>query len=111
MTIAPTAAAPIVPSPTPVYHEVQTGDTAWAIAARYDVSVDGLLGLNNLDANPVLTPGQRLFIPPRPAAGSTAEADTLAGTFDGRRVAGIPDEPSPAVVVRPEMAMMAATLL
>lgn len=45
-----------------VVHEVQEGQTAWAIAARYNVPLGELLWLNNLSDQPLLHPGDRLTI-------------------------------------------------
>lgn len=42
-------------------HEVQTGDTYWAIAQRYNVSVSELQSLNNHAA--IIYPGQQLVLP------------------------------------------------
>lgn len=77
------------PDPPPVVHVVRPGDTLWAIAARYQVSVDALVATNGL-ANPdALSLGQRLVIPeqasrsaparPRPATVThvVAAGDTL----------------------------------
>lgn len=45
-----------------IMHSVQTGQTAWAIAARYDVSLADLLWLNNLSDDAFLKPGDHLII-------------------------------------------------
>ena len=45
-----------------VYHVVQAGQTAWAIAARYGVSLDDLLALNGLQRSTLLKPGDRLLV-------------------------------------------------
>ena len=53
------------PPPTatpPTSHTVQTGETAWSIAAAYGLTLDQLLALNNLSADPVLMPGDQLEI-------------------------------------------------
>ncbi len=45
-----------------IVHTVQTGHTAWAIAARYEVQLGELLYLNGLRENSFLTPGEELII-------------------------------------------------
>lgn len=55
--------------PGPLTHKVQPGQSAWAIAARYRITLDELLYLNNLGPNPVLQPGDTLII--RLAPGQT----------------------------------------
>lgn len=50
--------------PTPITHEVQSGDTLWNIAKRYGMSLDELLLLNRLSANDPIYPGQKLLVTP-----------------------------------------------
>jgi LysM repeat protein/uncharacterized protein YkwD len=45
-----------------VWHVVQQGQTAWALAARYGVSLDDLLALNGLGQGAILKPGDRVLI-------------------------------------------------
>ncbi len=45
-----------------IVHEVREGQTAWAIAARYNVPLGELLWLNNLSDQPLLHPGDQLTI-------------------------------------------------
>lgn len=45
-----------------VIHVVQEGQTAWAISARYGISLDELLSLNRLTRSSVLRPGDRVYI-------------------------------------------------
>ena len=43
-------------------HVVRRGDSLWAIARRYDVSVSQLAGWNGISVKSVLRPGQRLTV-------------------------------------------------
>jgi peptidoglycan endopeptidase LytE len=45
-----------------VYHTVAAGDTLFAIARRYDTSVDGLLQLNSLRKRARLSIGQKILV-------------------------------------------------
>lgn len=77
---AAASAAPreAVPDSPPVVHVVRPGDTLWAIAGRYRVSVDALAAANGL-ANPdALSLGQRLVIPQ--SASRSAPARPRAAT-------------------------------
>ncbi len=51
------------PSPTPLSYIVQDGDLCTSIAFAFDVSVQSIILLNNLDANCTLFVGQSLLIP------------------------------------------------
>jgi uncharacterized protein YkwD/LysM repeat protein len=62
-----------------VYHEVQYGQTLWAIAIGYGVKINEIRALNNLGATTEIYPGDKLLIRrdalPSPApATSTAES-------------------------------------
>ena len=62
MTASPSPTA--LPTPTtPVTYSVQAGDTLSAIAQEHDVSVEALVGANNLVDPDVLQIGQVLIIP------------------------------------------------
>ncbi|MEM7112448.1 MAG: LysM peptidoglycan-binding domain-containing protein [Chloroflexota bacterium] len=51
------------PTPTPpASHVVQEGDTAWSIAAWYNISLDELLWFNNLTEDDFLQPGDEVTI-------------------------------------------------
>lgn len=54
-------------SSSPLIHVVQEGDTLWSIASRHKVSVDDIVGANDLTDPDALTLGQRLVIPGRTA--------------------------------------------
>lgn len=67
------------PSPqTPSEHIVASGETAWSIARKYDVTVQDLAAWNGLPANMDLRIGQRLIVP-KPGQ----KPDTLATTVPG----------------------------
>jgi LysM repeat protein len=58
-------------SSQPLTHTVQAGESAWSIAARYNLTLDELRALNDLPGNPVIQPGDELIIrqpPPTPTA-------------------------------------------
>ncbi len=88
-TVTPTPATPTVtatpqPSPTPLCYTVASVDSCLAIAARFEVSVQSIVLLNNLPAacNP-LVEGQSLLIPhptppPTPLAPATLSAADAA---------------------------------
>jgi hypothetical protein len=69
---APTMAAPVlqytpIASPTPgpdgrIIYIVQDGDTLWRIAAITGISLDELRRLNNLAAEDIIKPGDRLLL-------------------------------------------------
>lgn len=54
---------PVAQSNTVTY-TVKQGDSCWAIATRFNVSVDDLIRQNNLTANCLIRPGQELTITP-----------------------------------------------
>jgi LysM repeat protein len=54
-----------------IYHEVQPGQTAWTIAAYYEVGLAELLALNNLTENSILNPGDILLVRPPESPTST----------------------------------------
>lgn len=45
-----------------IIHEVQIGQALWNIAMAYEVTVDDLIALNDLPANPVIYVGQKLLV-------------------------------------------------
>lgn len=60
-------ATPANPSPAdPVIYTVQPGDTLFALARRYGISVNEIMVMNGL-ASESLTAGQTLILPPPPA--------------------------------------------
>ncbi|MDE0670487.1 MAG: LysM peptidoglycan-binding domain-containing protein [Caldilineaceae bacterium SB0662_bin_9] len=77
----PPPARPVVHSACPVSHAVQRGETLWAIANRYDVSLTGIAQANNLSNNHLIRVGQSLCIPgttsqPSPTPGPSATLRT-----------------------------------
>lgn len=44
---------------------VQNGDSLWKIAKRYSTTVDNLLGVNEIEDQNVISPGQKIIIPGR----------------------------------------------
>lgn len=55
-------------------HTVRGGDTVWAIATRYGVSVDAVLRANGLSRGSIIYPGQKLAIPGKAAPASAAKS-------------------------------------
>jgi membrane-bound lytic murein transglycosylase D len=64
----PAAPPPVAGAPRPAEHVVQSGETLWSIAQRYELSVDALRAANEMRPDSIIQPGQRLRIP-RPAGG------------------------------------------
>ena len=52
-----------------IYHVVQSGQTFWAIAIAYQITINDLEVWNNLSRNTPLQTGQRLFIPGKDTEG------------------------------------------
>lgn len=63
-------------TPTPILHVIQKGDNLLALSYEYDVSLDALIEVNQIENPRALSIGQRLIIPreegSRVAAGPTA---------------------------------------
>jgi LysM repeat protein len=74
-----------------IYHEVQSGQAAWTIAARYGLTLEELFALNSLTENSVIHPGDQLLVRAantptptetmRPSATTPAPTETPAPTF------------------------------
>ncbi|MEM9777991.1 MAG: endo-1,3-alpha-glucanase family glycosylhydrolase, partial [Chloroflexota bacterium] len=66
-TSPPAQIAQNLPTPTPradgkIIHQIQAGDTLYGVASRYDLTLDELLALNNIEATALLTIGQELLV-------------------------------------------------
>jgi hypothetical protein len=78
-----------------IYHEVQPGQTAWTIAASYEVGLSKLLRTNNLTEDSILKPGDILVI----RAGTPAAPST---TYQPAEIITIvPSEPAQAALSTP----------
>lgn len=71
-----------------VWHVVQQGQTAWAIAARYRVDLDEMLALNGLQRPVVLKPGDEVLVKlaPGQAPPPTPTPITSVRVQDGQTV-------------------------
>ncbi len=79
---APPPAQPVVVIPVEVsepredgsvVHVIQSGQTAWDVAAVYDVDLVALLELNNLPDNPILFPWDEIVVVPPDRSTNPAE--------------------------------------
>jgi LysM repeat protein len=75
-TIPAYAQTPTPPPPGPVYI-VQEGDTLWAIAARFSITVDEITAANSLTGGDIY-PGDRLIIPGLNGVTGTLTSQTVA---------------------------------
>lgn len=77
-----------------LWHEMQTGQTAWTVAAYYGIDLQELLALNNLTETSVLRPGDMLLIrPPLVAASATATWAQSTGTLTATQASTITPSP------------------
>jgi LysM repeat protein len=67
-TPTPTETSTATPTltPTPRTHIVNSGDSLLLIAGLYDVTVEQITELNNIDESTMLSVGQQLLLPPLP---------------------------------------------
>ena len=96
-------APPATPTPSST-HIVQEGQSVWLISAIYNLTVDQLLGLNDMTLDSVIRPGDELLIrelPPTPAP--TEPLATIAATSASIAFAEAAN-PSPAPVQSAEVA-------
>ncbi|GAB4426463.1 MAG: hypothetical protein Kow002_15770 [Anaerolineales bacterium] len=61
-----------------VYHEVQSGQSLWAIAIAYETKIDEIRRLNNLPGDAAIYPGDRLLV--REEATPTADVGTTTAS-------------------------------
>jgi len=73
------AAANSQPVPSGTY-QVRNGDSLWAIANRYRLTVDELIEWNRISPDAVLRPGQQLVLQPAAFAQATAVESGAAGS-------------------------------
>ena len=59
-------------------HKVGSGESAWSIAQRYDVSVDDLLSWNNLTKSSTLRVGQMLVVQGAKGSGGSSSAPAIS---------------------------------
>jgi membrane-bound lytic murein transglycosylase D len=69
-------------SSRPRVHVVKSGDTLWAVARRYGLTVPALASANGLSSSAGLVPGARLEIP---GSGRSASGDGSKTTYKVRR--------------------------
>ena len=62
-TVRPTSAPTANPAPTPTIRRVRPGDTLFAIAEEYGVTVEAIIEANDISDPHVIIVGQRLLIP------------------------------------------------
>ncbi len=67
-TSKPPVKRPTTPKNKVDYHEVKGGETLYQISRRYDLSVEELRRLNNLEVGALIRPGQRLVVGGKQAA-------------------------------------------
>ena len=64
-----------------VYHEVQSGQSLWAIAIAYETKIDEIRRLNNLLADALIYPGDRLIVRKEAVPTSVEDAATTLPTI------------------------------
>jgi len=67
----------------PVTHIVQVGETLIFIADQYDISVEELVGLNNIKNSSLINIGQRLLVPRKSLSSSSSSKKILVVTGYG----------------------------
>jgi len=90
------------PTPTPpTTHRVREGDSAWSIAARFGLTINQLLELNNLNTDSILRPGDELVVRvPTPTPVPTAEP-TSTPIVLASEIADVPPSPTEQTTVEP----------
>jgi LysM repeat protein len=85
------------PTPTPQQtHIVKSGDTAWAIALAYGLTLEQLAAFNNMDPNALLQIGQELAIRPPTTTPEPTPTGTPTLTPSVVELAKAPATPSPS---------------
>ncbi len=82
-TALPTATATNVPTPTPVIHVVQVGDTLNAIAAKYNVSLEAIMAANAIQNMDLVEVNRPLVIP---LSGTLPLSETVSVTITPRPI-------------------------
>lgn len=97
---------PSLPSPTPVIHIVQAGDTLSGLSQRYDVPVEDIIAANQIENPNFLQLGAELTIP---VGGVEAATPTLTPVPTATETP-IPFEPPPALTATAAAEVVAATV-
>jgi len=95
----PTASPTIPPSPTPVTYKVRLGDTLFAIALEFDVTVEALMAANGLTDPNTLDTGQVLVIPDLESPAFSQPTPILVANTPQPTVTPNPDAQAPRVVI------------
>lgn len=108
---------PPPPTATPIIkHRVEEGQTAWTVAALYDLTLEELLAFNNLSNDAVLHPGDELLVrsptPPAPptvpptftAVAPTITPSPLPQPEEVALAANVSQNPTPTIDTAPAAA-------
>ena len=92
-----------------VYHEVQSGQTLWAIAIEYGVKINDIRAMNNLGETTEIFPGDKLLVrkdAPLPTATATLEVTAMpsdifqTGTATSFPTATLPPADTPTILIK-----------
>lgn len=79
-----------------IIHVVEQGQTLWTIAAKYSISLDELLALNNMTQNSFVYPGNKIIVHPSNTPGAPPTSAPAAGeAAAGAPAAGQENSPAP----------------
>lgn len=85
------ALIPFTSAQAATVHTVQSGDTMWKIAVKYQVGVSELIANNSSIKNPdSIYPGQKINIPEKDTTGQSFEEKVVQLTNQERAKAGLP---------------------